>query len=79
MRQPESAHRKTQTPIVAKQIENDMGILIHILSEEFAILPNPKDSMQKKGYDMPQKTKISPYIKYSICLAIKVYHNFWNL
>ena len=28
MRQPELPHRKTPTPIVAKQIEKDMGILL---------------------------------------------------
>ena len=53
VRQPESAHRKTQTPIVAKQIEKDMGIFSHILFTEFAFLPNSKNSIRRKGHNMP--------------------------
>ena len=55
MRQPESAHRKTQTPIVAKQVEIERGKPFATLNfAEFASLPNSKKlSAAKKGTPLP--------------------------
>ena len=43
------AHRKTQTPIVATQTEGRVKVLYHNHFVEFALLPNSKMIMAKKG------------------------------
>ena len=63
MRQPELPHRKTQTPIVAKQIEKDMGMLFTYTVREICVFTKfKKQYTAKKGIVCP-KDKISPYIK----------------
>jgi len=58
VRQRESAHRKTQTPIVAKQVETEQGILhrcTHFM--EFAVLPKIQKGYNKKGMVHPADEK----------------------
>ena len=70
VRQPKSPHRKTQTPIVAKQIEG-IGIL-HTISLGVRIFAEIHIAYgaQKKGIISPIN-KNTPF-KYSICLASKL-------
>ena len=51
MRQPKSAHRKTQTPIVAKQVEIEQGYFYAVVptSQNLRFYRNLKAGTTKKG------------------------------
>ncbi len=73
MRQPESPHRKTPTPIVAKQKTNDMENTIHKLAES-TFLPLFTNLCKKaKGYNPPRKNKAFSFNHYSFF----VWHNYY--
>ena len=73
MRQPKSPHRKTPTPIVAKQKTNDMENTIRKLAES-TFLPLFTNLRKKaKGYKTPYKIGRFPLNHYSFF----VWHNHY--
>lgn len=77
VRQPKSAHRKTQTPIVAKQISSSSkDVSSHNNLPGPALLPNPQRyCARKKSIPFPAR-ETYPATAYEICLASKLYHIF---
>ena len=77
VRQPKSAHRKTQTPIVAKQISSSgKDVSSHNNLPGPALLPNPQRyCARKKSIPFPAR-ETYPATAYEICLASKLYHTF---
>ena len=66
VRQPESAHRKTQTPIVAAQKKID-GITLQKQLVEIAFLPNSSSWVQMSI--SPYKIESSPLENIRFCVA----------
>ena len=81
MRQPELPHRKTSTPIVAKQKTNDMENTIRKLAElTFLPLFTNLRKKIKKGIKPPIKIRRFPLKSlFVFCLAILLYHHFRRL
>ena len=75
----EATHRKTQTPIVAKQSVRSIGMgyttnrELHFFQNEFGLL------CSKKRYSIPIKRKYTYGYEYSDCLAHLLYHFFGTL
>ena len=46
---------------------------------EFALLPNSKNSVAKKGYNYPLKKKDTANSNYSVCVAYSLYTFIKNI
>ena len=79
VRQPESPHRKTQTPIVAKQNLQSTKKTLHLQQAEFAFLLI-LIAENEKGYKPPIKIASFRFVLHiKFCLANLFYHKIIDL
>jgi len=80
MRQPKSPHRKTPTPIVAKQKTNDMENTIRKLAEStFLPLFTNLRRKKQKGIKPPIKIRRFPLNHYSFFVWHHYYITFFRI